>query len=264
MRTRQRRLELQRLSGARAHREASPIRTQVQVQHVPPGLDPVEGGAHLLRPGPQHVEDGRSAFGRRQGHARLDDAGLLARDLHEGVAEVLLVIQRHIGDRAHLGSHDVGGVEPPAETDLDARCVDLLLGEHHQGEKCGGLEERHPEPGGQRAKPPRDLDQSLGGHRLAIDHDPFAKGAEVRRGVESRALASVPQDRGPGRRDRALPVGPSDVKATVATVRIAQFGQRRRHAPKPPVDGGRRVGKESVHQRIGPGRTLLRSPDSLA
>ena len=58
-------------------------------------------------------------------HARLDDAGLLDRDLAQRRAEVLLVIEGDRRDRGRPpGRHDVGGVEPAAEADFEHRHLD--------------------------------------------------------------------------------------------------------------------------------------------
>ncbi len=59
-------------------------------------------------------------------HARLDDAGLLERDLPQRRPEIQLVIEGDRGDRGgeqSRWSHDVGGVEPSAESDFEHRDV---------------------------------------------------------------------------------------------------------------------------------------------
>ena len=56
------------------------------------------------------------------------DTGLLG-DLDQGVAEDVLVVASHVGDRGDLGADDVGRVESTPESGLDDRDVDRLLRE---------------------------------------------------------------------------------------------------------------------------------------
>ena len=55
------------------------------------------------------------------GHARLDDAGLLERNRLERVAEVLLMVEADRRDGAGDGGNDVGRVEAAAQADFDDR-----------------------------------------------------------------------------------------------------------------------------------------------
>ncbi len=75
-----------------------------------------------------------------------EDAGLFAGDLSDGVAEVVLVVERNIGDNGEEGIDDVGGVEPPAEAYFEDSDVDRLGGggvsrEVEEGERGEDLEE---------------------------------------------------------------------------------------------------------------------------
>ena len=56
--------------------------------------------------------------------ARLEDAGLFARDLRKRVAEKGDMVDRDRGDRGKRGlRHDIGGVEPSAQSGLEQQIV---------------------------------------------------------------------------------------------------------------------------------------------
>src|SRR3954449_10945617 len=64
---------------------------------------------------------GESGIGLTQ-HERaagLHDPGLLGRDVHQGGADGLGMVETHVGDDSNLAVGDVGGVPPSAEADLD-------------------------------------------------------------------------------------------------------------------------------------------------
>ena len=54
------------------------------------------------------------------------DAGLFAGDLCDGVAEIVLVVERDVGDDREQRVDDVGGVQAAAEADLQDGDVDRL------------------------------------------------------------------------------------------------------------------------------------------
>ena len=62
-----------------------------------------------------------------EGAVGAEDAGLLAGDLGDGVAEVLLVVEGDVGDDREQRIDDVGSVEATAEADLEDGDLDLLL-----------------------------------------------------------------------------------------------------------------------------------------
>lgn len=67
---------------------------------------------HRQRLGRLPPDDGR--------HPRLQDAGLLAGDLGEGLAKILLVVDRDRGDdRQARAIQNIGRIEPAAEPDLE-------------------------------------------------------------------------------------------------------------------------------------------------
>ncbi len=69
-----------------------------------------------------------------------EDRRLLPGDLPDRGPEVRLVVERHSGDDRHLGVHDVGGIQPPAESHLDDGDVDTRRGARLKGDRGGHLE----------------------------------------------------------------------------------------------------------------------------
>ena len=66
---------------------------------------------------------------RRAHHpgARLDDAGLLAGDLFDGMAEEIFVIEIDLRDHGDFRNDHVGGIQAAAHADFDHGEIDLLL-----------------------------------------------------------------------------------------------------------------------------------------
>ncbi len=83
-------------------------------------------GAHMERDG--GFADGLVGFrvlGQRDEHAILaQDAGLFARDLGDGVAQPLGVVERDIRDDGEDRLDDVGGVQPSAKADFEHGDID--------------------------------------------------------------------------------------------------------------------------------------------
>src|SRR5947209_3598606 len=64
-----------------------------------------------------------------EGPSRAQDARLLSRDLADGVAQVVLVVERDVGEYGDCGVHYVGGVESSAQADFEDSEFHPLLGE---------------------------------------------------------------------------------------------------------------------------------------
>ena len=62
-------------------------------------------------------------------HARFCNAGLFGGDQLDGIAEILLVIERDARHDGHQRLDHVGAVEPPAEADLDDGDINAAGGE---------------------------------------------------------------------------------------------------------------------------------------
>src|ERR1035441_2185204 len=76
-----------------------------------------------------------------EGAVGAEDSGLFAGDFGDGVAEVVLVVERDVGDDGEEGLDDVGGVEAAAHADFEDGDVDFALGKVEEGERGEGLEE---------------------------------------------------------------------------------------------------------------------------
>ena len=100
-------------------------------------------GADVERDG--GFADGLVGFGvlrqRDQNAIGAQDAGLFARDLGDGVAELFRVIERDVGDDGEDRLDDIGGVEAAAKADFEHGDIDLGSGKVQEGHGGDGLEE---------------------------------------------------------------------------------------------------------------------------
>ena len=147
------------------------------------------------------LDDGqRLALASRQRDIALfDDRHLLARDLGDGVAEVLLVVEVDVRDDRDSEVERVGRVEPAAETDLAHQDVGPRgeIRDRHRGQHLelrrrtllGGdrVEGRH-----QLLERPREVALADG---APIDFDALGVGDEVRLGHEPDVVARGTEDR---------------------------------------------------------------------
>ena len=117
--------------------------------------------------------------------------------------------------------HDVGGVEPAAEADLEHRDVDAGAAEQLEGDRGRDFEERRLRLAARRRRSRPSIARAHVGDRRdqrvarstgrpSID-EPLGEIDQVRRGVARRAVAGGAQRRVDHRRDRALAVGAGDV-----------------------------------------------------
>ena len=131
--------------------------------------------------------------------AGLDDGGLLARDLPDRVAKVLLVVQVDVGDRGHAEVEGVGRVEAPAETDLahqhiDPRCQegDRQHGEHLELGRRPNVTGDAVEHRQQRLERVHEI---LLADRPSVELDPLGVGDEMRLGHETNSVPGRAQHR---------------------------------------------------------------------
>lgn len=121
------------------------------------------------------------------------DAGFFAGDLGDGVAQVVLMVERDVGDDGDQRVDDVGGVEASAKADLEDGNINGLLGEVEERERGQCLEEAgrvgqvagadQPFGGGVDLEvEPREVVVGDGG---AVDLDALVDAGEVGRGVET-------------------------------------------------------------------------------
>ena len=76
-----------------------------------------------------------------EGSVGAEDSSLFAGDFCDGVAKVVLMIERDVGDDGEDRVDDVGGVETASEAYFEDGDVEVLLGEVEEGEGGEGFEE---------------------------------------------------------------------------------------------------------------------------
>ena len=168
--------------------------------------------------------------------AGLEDAGFLRGDGGEGAAEDGGVLQPDVGDDRRLRrGNDVGGVQPPAETDLD------------HDEVTAGLREPEKADGGHQLKLGRMLRKRVrrGEHALreavkrrigdgrAVHLKALVEAVEVRRGEQSRAVSRRRENGGEHRGGRALAVRAGDVDEFEGFFGVSQRGEQSAGALQP-------------------------------
>ena len=159
--------------------------------------------------------------------AGLRDAGLVAGDVLDGVAENVRVVERNVGDDGDLRPQHVGSVERAADAGFDHRNVDFGTREPQEREREQRLVVRRPAVFEADA-----VDGTLHltdevAERVLRDREPVDARAlrharEVRLRVQSRALAGRLQRRGDHRRRRTLAARPCNVNRRICVLRVAE------------------------------------------
>ena len=199
-----------------------------------------EGCFLLAGGGEQHVRRFRVLRGRNQEAAGLDNAGLFGRDLGEGFAEHVGVVQTDRGDH---GNHTVGnvrGVPGAADTDLEHHHIHRLVRENREGEHGNGLEEGQ---GGLAAGGHLCVHNlQVGGDFLpnthkggvrygcAVNADTFGNAFEVRAGKAAHAQVVAEQQRLNHAGGAGLAVRAGDVDDRRGTVHVAKDFDGARHS----------------------------------
>ena len=190
--------------------------------------------------------------------AGLDDTGLLAGDLLDGAAQLRAMVESDGSDDRDLGLHDVGGVQPAAEADLDDREVGappLELQERHRGHE---LEKRRVLVRAVRGNPCRHGLELGGvgrdfrlGEQPPVDLHPFAELHQVRRSVEPGVPTGGVEDRVEHGRDRPLAVRARDMQHRITSLRVPQRFRQPPHAVDPELHPARLERVEVVgHRRV--------------
>ena len=153
-----------------------------------------DGGSHL---GGFLLEDW-TGFGMalpyHDGDSLLDDAGFLARDKGQGVAEKLGVVEAYVGDDAEVGRDDISAVETASHAHLDDSHIDLLGGEIVEGKPHGHLEEAELEGLHIVFVELDETGYLFLRYHDAVDADALTEIDEVRRGVEPHFGACLHED----------------------------------------------------------------------
>ncbi len=170
-------------------------------QHAELHAFPRHRRAHLGRVSEQHFGGGERLLREYGDRARLDDAGLLPRDLLDRAAEKPGVVDCDRGDDRDHAVRDVGAVEPAAHADLKDYYIDRRVGEDREGHSGQDLEEGHRDrvPFVHQSDVRDDLlvrrDEPLSAYRRAVDADPLPDRDEVRAGEPAGPQAAAAQQR---------------------------------------------------------------------
>ena len=172
----------------------------------------------------EHLAHLAGGLAHHHGHTFLDDAGLLCGDLRGCVAEYLRVVHGDVGDYAQIGPHNVGAVEPAAQSHLHHSHVNALAGEIFQSHHGGELEERRTEVA---RGAPRVVSLHEVGYGLAVNHAPVHTDAleevgEVGRCVQPRLVACRLQRGGYQAGSRAFAVGAGHMHRAQPILRVAE------------------------------------------
>ena len=146
------------------------------------------------------------------------------------------MVQAHRGDHADLRGHHVGGIQTPAQSDLDHADVDAILRETLETHGRQVLEQgRRPGIGiggvGNMVRPHGvgQLRESVPGDRLPIPPDALAEGVQVRRRIETGGISGRPGDGLHHGGRAALALGSRHVHHSPAPVRVAHARQQSLH-----------------------------------
>ncbi len=170
-----------------------------------------------------HGDGGRLGDTGHHGGGGLDDAGLLVGDGGHRVAQVAFVLQRDIGDDAHLGGQQVGGVQAAAHAGLDHGPVHAVLFEQMERHGGGELEEGRLAVGFLNlADGPVGVDDFRVGHRASVDADAFVEMDQVRRGVKADGEAGRLQDAGQHGGHGPFAVGPGHMDGAVGVLGLPE------------------------------------------
>ena len=169
-----------------------------------------------------------------EGNAGLGDAGLVARDLLERLAQDIGMVEADVGDDRNIRRDEVRPVERTADADLDHGDVDLRDLEGNKREREQGLVVRRPPHLARRrfdcrAHRFQHAGELFFGERPPVDARTFRHRGEMRFGVQPRSLSRGGQRRGEHRRSRAFAARAADVQGPVPQLRLAEMPQQRGH-----------------------------------
>ena len=149
-------------------------------------------------------------------------SGFFGCDLLERVAQQRRMLQPDVGDDAYDRYDDIRGVESSAQSRFDHRDLDVALCEVVESQCRGHFEERQFQFDHLVVVFVHEVHDFLLGDHLSVHEDPFAEIAQVRRGVESRAVARLLEYRGEHVRHGAFAVGAGHVDREIVALGIAQ------------------------------------------
>ena len=178
----------------------------------------------------EHRIVGFVRFAQHEGDALLDDTRLLGGDLSDRIAQQRRMIQSDVGHHTYDGQQEVRGVEPPAESRLDDRYLDIALRKIIERQRRRHLKERKSLLGHLVAVLVDEIDHLLLGDHFAVDTDALAEVVQMGRGEESRAVTGLLQYGGDDVRNRSFAVGSRNVNREIIPLRISQMPAESRDA----------------------------------
>ena len=169
--------------------------------------------------------------------AAFDDSRLFKGDLGQGFAQILLMVDRDGGDDRQARGHHVGGIQTPAQTNLQQGPVRRGAGKGEEGGGGGDFKE-----GDRVGTVLGDTFIQQGGQggfadQLPRQPDAFVKPGEVGRGIGVDPGARRLQPRAQHGLGRAFAIGAGDVDHRGQMLfGVAQGGQQAVHAVQRQVD----------------------------
>ena len=170
-------------------------------------------------------EDGRHCRLRladHHGDAGFDNAGLLAGDQRQRIAQQVLVVVADVGDDAQQRRDDVGAVQPAAQPDFDDGDVHALAGKVVEGHGDAELEKGGLYILDDSAMAAHEIHHPPPGDVLSVHLDALPEVQVVRADVQAGFQPCGLADGGQQVADRALAIGAGHVYRRELVLRIPQ------------------------------------------
>ena len=165
------------------------------------------------------------------GHAAFDDAGLLACDLGQRVAEELFMVDGNRRNHRNLGRDDIGGVQTPAKADLQQGVIRRGARKRQQPRHGGDLEIGDALVAIGAVALIKHLRQVILGDQIARQTDAFVKAGQMRRGIGVDGFAPALKPGADHRLGGAFAIGARDMDHRGQFV--LRVVQRRQETPDP-------------------------------
>ena len=133
------------------------------------------------------------------------------------------MVQTDIGYYANLGRDDIRSIQTTTQTRFNNSNLHLACSKEVEGHSRCHLKKREVQLAHLRLMARNEIDNLALGYHLAIHAHTFAEVAQVRRGEQSHAVASVLQHRGEHMRYGTLAVGAGNVNCEIILLRITQI-----------------------------------------
>ena len=170
--------------------------------------------------------DGRFLSGTEYRHAGLDDAGFFSSNFRQSFAQILLVIQIHRRNHGRHRGHDIGRIQPPAQTGFEQHHIAFVPGKRFQRHDGNNFEKGRAGIGRKLTEPLlhgfHQRDHFSLGNVFAVDLDAFAEADQMRRGEEAGSVAGRAINTLQHRAHTAFAVGAGDVDDLKLFLRVVR------------------------------------------